>query len=266
MSFLKDGETGRYRISPGPGPARNIAPCITALGVAIIFSLCLSRSRSTWEPELVRAILRFFRVTLVLCIPFSFLFPVYTFIIRRMKKFLLRVEQDDPAIEPLKHWLFRPFQGIGIAFLFRTKLLAMLQLMGVPTVPASLLIPRESLDFKRLVFTSTVTALASLFLSTLWTLDDMGIRYANRRDQELKMVGKYVGTVMPVIFGTYGVMGVMANYPTAVALLAVFRAVLALYPPYVCFAVLHTYLIRQRKGFVDGRNMLERGGVWRSGR
>jgi hypothetical protein len=249
-----------------PGLVRDIAPGITALCAAIAFSLFFGRSQNTWEPAIVGGMLRFFRFTLVLCIPLCILFPVYSLIIDWKRRALLRVKQDEFAIQPLKHWLFRPFQGIGIAFLFRTKLLAMLQLIGGPAVPASLLFQGGLLDLRRSLLTSAVIAFASLLLSTLWTLDDMGIRYANRRDQELKMVGKYVGTLMPVVFGMYGVIGVMANYPTAEALLTLLRAVFVLYPPFVCFTVIHTYLIRSRKGFAAKRSMIEEGGVWCRGR
>ena len=79
------------------------------------------------------------------------------------------------------------------------------------------------------------------------------------------MIGKYVGTLMPVIFGTYGVIGLMSDYPLARALLSVLRAVLILYPPFVCFTVLHTYLIRGRKGLVAKKNSIDEGRIWRSG-
>ena len=115
---------------------------------------------------------------------------------------LLQVERKrELKIEPIKHWLFRPFQGIGIGLLFGTKLLGILQLVAGPSVGSSLLIPEGHFQLGRLLLITLITVFVSLLLSTLWTLDDMGIRYFNRRDQELKMIGKYVGTVMPVILG-----------------------------------------------------------------
>jgi len=119
---------------------------------------------------------------------------------------------------------------------------------------------------RRSLLASVVIAFASLLLSTIWTLDDMGIRYANRRDQELKMIGKYVGTFMPVVFGIYGIVGVMDNYPATQALLAVIRAISVLYPPFACFTALHAYLIRSEKGFAAKVNKIEEGGVWRAAR
>ena len=72
----------------------------------------------------------------------------------------------------------------------------------------------------------------------------MGIRYFNERDHELKMIGKYVGTLMPVIFGLYGIFGLMANYPVAEALLNIVRAVIILYPPF-CPLCRATHLCHQ---------------------
>jgi len=243
-----------------------MAPGIAALCAVIVFSLFFGPSENSGVAAIVKGMFRFFRITLVLCIPLSALFSVYSLIIDWKKKALLRVKQNEPAVQPLKHWLFRPFQGIGIAFLFRTKLLAMLQLVGGTAGPASLLMHGGGLGVGRSLLMSAVIAFASLLLSTLWTLDDMGMRYVNQKDQELKMVGKYLGTFMPLIFGTYGVIGVMSNYPMAEALLAVLRAVLVLYPPFACFTVFHTYLIKSRKGFAAKTNMAEEGGVWRLGK
>ena len=166
------------------------------------------------------------------------------------------------TIHPVKHWLFRPFQGIGIAFLFRTKLLGMLQLIAGPSVPTSLVISRGGgFGTNRFLLTSAITVFVALFLSVLWTLDDMGIRYFNERDHELKMVGKYVGTVMPVIFGVYGVYGLMANYPAAEALLNIVRTVIILYPPFVLFTVLHTYVIKHNDAFLYTTNIVKPGEI-----
>ncbi len=89
----------------------------------------------------------------------------------------------------------------------------------------------------------------------------MGIRYFNKRDHELKMVGKYVGTLMPLVFGVYGIFGLMVNYPVAEALLNIMRTVIILYPPFVLFAVLHTYVISHRKSFLDAANIVRPGEI-----
>jgi len=270
MSMEYQAESKAERHIPGRMPrtlwnsrfARDVAPALAALFVAVIFLLFFGRSESGWGQTTLGAILRFLRNALILCIPLSFLLPVYRFIVEMKKKVLVRVGQTELTVKPLKHWLLRPFQGIGIAFLFRTKLLTMLQLVGGPV--SLLRHGGGDLDVRRLALTSAIIVCVSLLLSILWTLDDMGIRYANRKDQELKMIGKYVGTLMPVIFGIYGVYGLMSDYPLAKALIALVRAVLVLYPPFVCFTVLHAYVIRSRAGFAAEGDALEQGGVWRS--
>lgn len=75
------------------------------------------------------------------------------------------------------------------------------------------------------------------------------------------MIGKYVGTLMPVIFGTYGILGLMANYPVTEAVLSIFRAVITLYPPFVLFAVAHAYAVKNRKNFITIRNTIEQGAI-----
>ena len=107
-----------------------------------------------------------------------------------------------------------------------------------------------------------ITIFVSLLLSTLWTLDDLGIRYYNRKDQEVKMLGKYAGTLMPVIFGFYGILNLLANYPTVEGLLFVFKIIVVLYPPLGLFAVLHTYFVRTRR-VLFMENDLQVGGIWR---
>ena len=54
--------------------------------------------------------------------------------------------------------------------------------------------PQGQFQLGRFMVVTGITILVSLLLSTLWTLDDMGIRYFNRKDYEIKMVGKYMGT------------------------------------------------------------------------
>ncbi len=208
-----------------------------------------------------KAPFRFLRFASILCVPLFALPAIYNVFIRRKSTILLRVERTRGFnIEPVRHWLFRPFQGIGIGLLFGTKLLGVLQLVAGPTVGSSLLIPEGHFQLGRLLLITLITVFVSLLLSLLWTLDDMGIRYFNRRDQELKMIGKYVGTVMPVIFGFYGIINLMGNYSAGEAFLFAFKIAFVLYPPLAVFAVLHTYFIRSRIGMFSGSHV-RRGSI-----
>ncbi len=209
-----------------------------------------------------KALLRFFRFTLVLCLPLYALIPIYSFIVERRKKVLLQIQQGrDFTVHRLKHWVFRPFQGIGIGLLFGTKLLTILQLIAGPIVKPSLLIPQGQFELARLLVITAVTVFVSLLLSTLWTLDDMGIRYYNRKDQELKLIGKYAGTLMPVVFGMYGLLGLLANYRTAQAFTYAFKIVVVLYPPLTVFSVAHAYFLRKKAGVLFKKTLLKKGGI-----
>jgi hypothetical protein len=194
-----------------------------------------------------RAPLRFLRFASLLCFPLFALPWIYGFFTRRKSAVLLQVQQKRGLkVEPIKHWIFRPFQGIGIGLLFGTKLLGILQLVAGPVAGSSLLIPEGHFQLGRLLLITLITVFVSILLSSLWTLDDLGIRYFNRRDQELKMIGKYVGTVMPVIFGFYGIVNLLGNYSTTETFLFTFKIAFVLYPPLAVFAILHTYFIRSR--------------------
>ena len=246
------------------GWSKGMVPALAVLLVTLIFSFMSGDSAllTSWQVA-CKAPLRFFRFAFFLCLPLYALPRVYRFIIRKKASALLQIEQGEKlTISPVKHWIFRPFQGIGIGLLFGTKLLTVLQIIGGPTVGTSLLIPEGHFQLGRFLIITAITIFVSLLLSTLWTLDDLGIRYYNRKDQEVKMLGKYAGTLMPVIFGFYGILNLLANYPTAEGLLLVFKIIVVLYPPLGLFAVLHTYFVRSRRALFVEDN-LQVGGIWR---
>jgi hypothetical protein len=243
--------------------SKDMAPALAVLLVTVVFSFFYGDVEllTNWQAACMTP-LRFFRFAFVLCMPLYALPKLYGIIIQRKGVALLQAETEGVlTIHPAKHWIFRPFQGIGIGLLFGTKLLAILQIIAGPTAGASLLIPEGHFQFGRLLMITAITIIVSLLLSTLWTLDDLGIRYFNRKDQELKMIGKYAGTLMPVIFGFYGILNLLANYPTADALLFVCKIAVVLYPPLAIFAILHTYFLRRRRDLFS-KSDLERGGIW----
>jgi hypothetical protein len=245
------------------GWSKEMVPALAVLLMTFIFSFMYGDSAllTSWQAA-CKAPLRFFRFVLVLSLPLYALPGIYRFIIQKKASVLLQIEEErELTIQPARHWIFRPFQGIGIGLLFGTKLLTILQIIGGPAVGSSLLIPEGHFQFARLFTITLITVFVSLLLSTLWTLDDLGIRYFNRKDQELKMIGKYAGTLMPVIFGFYGILNLLANYPTAEALLFVCKIAVVLYPPLAIFAVLHTYFVRSRKGLFS-KDGLKKGVIW----
>ena len=243
---------------------KEISPALIVLFLSIFFSYFFESFTPTkgWVIPL-RAFLRFIRFTLLLCLPLYVLLPIYRFIVTRVREKLLQTEnRQEPQIRTIKHWIFRPIQGIGIGLLFETKLLAALQIItGVAEQPL-LFFSRGQFHPGRMLIISGITVVISMLLSTLWTLDDMGVRYVNRKDQEIKMIGKYIGTLMPIIFGFYGIFSLIADYPARQVLVFLLRTVLILYPPFTIFAVFHfLFLINREKHFSE-RTSLKKGGIW----
>jgi hypothetical protein len=194
-------------------------------------------------------LLRFFRLTLFLCLPLYLLLPVYSkigLIFRRKRGVLIQIEEkQETEFYPLKHWFLRPFQGIGIGLLFGVKLLSVLQIVTGSTAKVSLFIPQGPFQPGRFFIAAGITVLVSLFLSALWTLDDMGMRYFNQKDHEIKMIGKYMGRVMPVLFGFYGILTLFGEYPKTEAFVYLFQIIVILYPPFTIFSVLHAHFVRR---------------------
>ena len=245
--------------------SKEIMPALVVLFVTIAFYVYFGDITFVkgWEEGIYRVLLRFFRFTLFLCLSLYILLPVYRFIVNKIGGRLLQMEQEQELhVDPMKHWFFRPFQGIGIGLLFETKLLTTLQLVtGITTSP--LLFPPGHFQLGRLLVISGITIAVSLLLSILWTLDDMGIRYINLKDQEIKMIGKYVGMLMPIIFGFYGIFRLVSNFPRVQAFIYLFKTIVILYPPFVVFAVFHTHFIRSKAVHFSTKGTLKKGRIWR---
>lgn len=244
--------------------SKEISPALAVLFFSVLFSYFFDSSTPiTGREVLFRALIRFIRFTLLLCLPLYVLLPIYRFVVARMReRLLLTGKRLGPSIHPIEHWFFRPFQGIGIGLLFETKLLTALQILtGVAAQPI-LFFSRGQFQLGRVLVISGITVVISLLLSTLWTLDDVGIRHVNRKNQEIKMIGKYVGILMPILFGFYGIFSLIADYPAKQVFIFLFRTVMILYPPFAVFAVMHFRFLGNREEYFSERTSLRKGGIW----
>jgi len=243
--------------------SKEISPALTVLFFSILFSYFFdSFTPITGREVLLRGLIRFIRFVLLLCLPLYVLLPIYRFVVARTREKLLQTEKrPEPCIHPIKHWIFRPFQGIGIGLLFETKLLAALQIITGVTAQPFLFFSRGQFQLGHMLVISGITVVISLLLSTLWTLDDMGIRVVNRKDQEIKMIGKYIGTLMPILFGFYGIFSLIADYPARQVFIFLFRIVMILYPPFTVFTVMHFRFLRDREEHFSERTSLKKGGI-----
>jgi hypothetical protein len=230
--------------------SKEIAPAILILIFTIFLSVFLGDFTFLKGSEAIyKGLFRFFRITLYLYLPFYFLLPVFGWlrkVVQRKNSAFLQVEEkQDLEIRPVKHWLLRPLQGIGIGLLFGTKLLSVLQVVTGTTASASLLIPKGQFQFGRFMVVTGIAVLISLLLSTIWTLDDMGIRYFNQKNHEIRMIGKYMGTMLPVLFGFYGILSLFGEYSRTETLLYLFQIVVILYPPLAIFSIFHAHFVRR---------------------
>jgi hypothetical protein len=249
-----------HRWSKEMGPAILILLFTTTLSIFLGEFTFLKGWEATYK-----GLLRFFRFTLILCLPLYVLLPIESklgWVIRRKGGVLLQMEEkQDLEIHPMKHWLFRPFQGIAIGLLFATKLLGVLQIVTGSTAKVSLFVPQNQFQPERFFVATGVAVFTSLFLSALWTLDDMGIRHFNRKHHEIKMIGKYMGTVMPVVFGFYGIVNLLGEYPKTEALIYLFQIIVILYPPFAVFSIIHAHFVQRRAENLLERLFVEKGGL-----
>ena len=94
--------------------------------------------------------------------------------------------------------LLRPFQGIALFLIFAERFLNFLE-FSTGNSYTSILI--RSTVFAFLM----VNPLMSLFLSFVWTFDDLGVKVYNVCTDELRMLGRSIGIAIPLITGGIGV-------------------------------------------------------------
>jgi hypothetical protein len=197
---------------------------------------------------------RFIRLVFTLTLPLLLLpfvcSRIHTLFNQGNRRLVQLQEMRDYAFAPLKIWILRPFQGIGLVMLLAAKLIFFLQLYIHTMDTASALLPPTQFSPGRFFLITAIVAVTSLLLSSLWTLDDLGIRYCNRETKEIRMVGKYLGLILPVVFGFYGVISLFKNYALLSAIQYIIQLVAVLYPPFVIFGVLHRHYIQKHESIV----------------
>jgi hypothetical protein len=198
--------------------------------------------------------LRFFRLSLVLTLPLLLLPFICSIVQRLLNKrtwHLIHIrEERDHTINPFKNWFIRPFQGIGLAMLVATKLITLLQISTSAAINASAILPTGQFNPGRFLGVTIIAVITSLLLSFIWTLDDLGIRYFNRKTGEIKMIGKYIGFLLPIVFGFYGIFSLFESHAHLLAVLYIAQMVVVLYPPFVVMAVFHALYVEKREAIL----------------
>ena len=236
--------------------------------IVLVFNIVLSfffgdiLFESSWE-VIYRILLRFIRFTVLLCLPLYMLLPIFRFVIKKMRHRLVqgKINREQPH-NYLLYWFYRPFQGIGISFLFGGKLIAVLTVKAFSLVEPISLVPKGSFNAGLFVLTMVITVTVALLLSLIWAFDEAGIRYINRKKMEMTILGKYVETITPFLFGLYGIFSLLSKHSILQASLYIFQIIIILYPPFLIFSVFHSYFIQKRNKLFTGKKKLKKGGIW----
>jgi hypothetical protein len=74
------------------------------------------------------------------------------------------------------------------------------------------------------------------------------------------MIGKYVGRVIPVLFGFYGMLTLFGEYPKTEAFVYLFQIIVILYPPFTTFSIFHAHFVQSKAEELSKRLNVEK---WR---
>uniref|UniRef100_A0A7C3Z1M8 Uncharacterized protein n=1 Tax=Desulfobacca acetoxidans TaxID=60893 RepID=A0A7C3Z1M8_9BACT len=225
------------------GPAWGLLVLGTGIAVFVTNFTFLSGVAPLWK-----APLRFLRLALNLTLPLVFLpfcCRLLQGLINRRGRGLIGAPDVYLSLSPVKGWMVRPFQGIGLSLLFASRLLAVLQGYTGTPIRATEVLPTGYFQFGRFLVVTGLGILVSLLLSLAWALDDLGVRYRNDRTGEVRLMGRFLGVILPIGFGFYGFFNILANVPFLEALAAVFQMVVILYPPFCTLAVVHAFYLQR---------------------
>ncbi len=245
---------------------KEIGPALATLLVTLVISAFITEFTFNFGlTALWKTLLRFLRLSLLLTLPLLLLPSLCTLLescFKGGRRRLIQIQEDrDPAIHPLKNWVIRPFQGIGLAMLLATKLLTFLEFYTGSKIAVDTILPQGAFNPGRFISSIAIGIIVSLLLSFLWTLDDLGIRHYNKKTKEVRMIGKYVGLLLPIFFGFYGIISLFDNNSQVLVVRYVAQMVVVLYPPFVVFNVLHSRYLKSREKVLLRRLKAVSGGV-----
>jgi hypothetical protein len=231
---------------------REMGPALAILLATLIISTFITEFTFTFGVKaLWKTLFRFLRLSLVLTLPLFLLPSICSLVeglLNRGNRQLIQVQEDrDLSIRPLKNWILRPLQGIGLSMLITTKLLAFLEVYSGSKITVYDILPSGEFNPGRFFSTLAILVVVSLLLSFLWTLDDLGVRHYNKKTHEVKMIGRYLGILLPIFFGFYGIINLFEDNARFLAAQYIAQMVVVLYPPFVVFNVLHARFLAKRE-------------------
>jgi len=224
---------------------------LAVLPAFLVLALTVTISLVTGHPEYLflahstgGILIRFAIVTPLLALPIVIVSRLLTLTIRleRTSRFFGRFvrirahpHHEFTISEDL---VLRPLQGIGLSMVFAERFLSFLEFS-------------TGISYAAILVRSTVFAflmlnpLISLFLSYMWTFDDLGVRLYHQQTGETHMLGSGVGVILPLISGVIGVSILFHRTYFLDALMDLLGGFMVLYPPYVLFVVIHHQYVRK---------------------
>jgi hypothetical protein len=227
-----------------------ILPALAVLIITLILSAFIAEYTIVGEITAPwRILFRFLRLLLILTLPLLLLPLICSglrYLFNRASGRLIQLpEFRNLLFNPLQTWLIRPLQGIGLAMLIATRLLSFLQIQTQGLISASAILPPLQFNPWRFFSTFSIAAVTALLLSIFWSMNDLGIRYYNMKTTEIRMIGKYLGLLLPVLFGSYGIISLLENYAHPAAAQYIVQMAIILYPPFVVFGAAHNFYIQK---------------------
>ena len=233
-----------------------MSPALFVLGLTLFVSLITGHPKGLFLTSSIRGIpIRFVIMTSIVILPILAVPKIITFVgglgkneespVRLVRALTMPHQEFNKVVD----WFFRPVQGIALSLLFAEKFLNLLEVSVGPAIAD--LLARASLFI-------IGSALVSLFLAVIWTLDDLGVKIYNAKTGEVRMVGTSVGTILPLLAGAVGVSGMFHLSSPLDAFLDLVEIAAVLYPPYLCLVIVHHEFIRRRIAVLSERIPVKR--------
>jgi hypothetical protein len=237
---------------------KDIWPALFVLLLTLVISVFFTQfTFVTGLTAMWMVLLRFVRLLIVLSLPLLFISPIF-FITGKLLnvgnwKVVQIKEERTRVITPLQNWFLRPLQGIGFSMLIATKLIILLGIYTGSGVNESFILPPATFHLSRFLTITAIAFAISILLSALWGLDDFGIRLYNHKTKEIRMIGRYIGVLLPIFFGFYGMLGIFQKHSQMLAIQYIIQMIVILYPPFLIFNVFHAYYIEKKKNLLLDR-------------
>jgi hypothetical protein len=147
--------------------------------------------------------------------------------------------------------VLRPLQGMALSLIFAERFLNLVE-FSTGTSYASIVVRSTVFAFLMM------NPLVSLFLSFMWTFDDLGVKLYSKKTGEARMLGGSIGIVVPLVTGAIGVSALFHRTSPMDALIDLLGGLMVLYPPYVLFVIFHDEFVRRLFNDLSKRLPFER--------